>query len=110
MTWREVNASKPGMVGQPGPSRHEIQPFGSGFFQVTGRRLAAIRNEIEAELLAFAEAAHSRTFDGGDVDEHVLGAIIWLDEAVALLGVEPFYCSDRHSFPLIVRVAAPALA
>jgi hypothetical protein len=34
------------------------------------------------------------------MDEDILGAIIGLDEAETLLGVEPFDCTSSHSFPL----------
>jgi hypothetical protein len=31
------------------------------------------------------------------VDEHVLAAVVGLDESIALLGVEPLHCTSRHS-------------
>jgi hypothetical protein len=36
------------------------------------------------------------TLHGGDVHEDVLAAIVWLNEAKALLGVEPFHCAGGH--------------
>ena len=46
--------------------------------------LAALH--LVAELLALAQIADSRPFDGRNVYEHVLRPIVGLDEAVALLG------------------------
>src|SRR5260370_7646918 len=57
--------------------------------------LAAL--ELEAELLAFPQIAHPRPFDGRDVNENVLGAVVGLDETVALLRVTPLYCTLSHS-------------
>src|SRR5258708_45594 len=37
--------------------------------------------------------------DGRDVDEHVLAAVARLNEAEALLCVEPFYCTQSHLGP-----------
>jgi hypothetical protein len=53
--------------------------------QVVRRRLArlAIGNNIERDLLSLVEAAHPGTFDGTDMDEHILAAVIGLNEAVA---------------------------
>src|SRR6476646_2721103 len=38
----------------------------------------------------------ARTLDSADVDEGVLAAVVRLDEAVALGGVEPLYGSRSH--------------
>src|SRR5215831_4745647 len=59
--------------------------------------LAALH--LVAELLALVQIAHSRPFDRRNVHEHVLRAIVGLDEAVALLGVEPLYGSSSHCKP-----------
>src|SRR6516164_7326193 len=45
------------------------------------------------------QTSNSRPFDGRNVHEHILRAIVGLDEAVALLGVEPFYGSGSHCKP-----------
>src|SRR5580704_17082097 len=49
---------------------------------------AAVRLDVEAQLLTFDERAHAGAFDGGHMDEHVRAAAILRDEAVAFLGVE----------------------
>src|SRR5215213_6080055 len=42
------------------------------------------------------ERAQSCSFHSRDVDEYVFRSIIGLNEAIALLSVEPLYCSVRH--------------
>src|SRR5690348_16077335 len=71
----------------------------SSRFQVGRRALAAasVALDVEADLLAFAEVADARALDRRDVHEHILAAVIRLDEAEALLGVEPFHGAYRHS-------------
>ena len=49
--------------------------------------------ELIAELLVFVEVAQSRSLDGRYVNEYVLRAVIGLNKSIALLGVEPLYCS-----------------
>src|SRR6266700_3658040 len=47
-------------------------------------------------LLAFIERTHAGTLDGADVHEHVVAAIVGLNEAEALCRVEPLNCSGSH--------------
>src|SRR5262249_38910926 len=68
--------------------------------------LAALH--LVAELLALVQIANPRPFDGRNVHEHILRAIVRLDEAVALLGVEPLYSSSSHCKPFKENHAAPA--
>ena len=37
--------------------------------------------------------------DSGDMDECVRAAVVRLDEAEALGGIEPFYCASGHDEP-----------
>ena len=64
-------------------------------FEIVGRRLAglAIGDHVEFNLLAFIEAAHPRTLDRADMNEHVRAAVIRLDETETLLAVEPLHGS-----------------
>jgi hypothetical protein len=64
--------------------------------QIGCRGLSALGHNVERDFLSLVEAAHPGAFDSADVDEHVLAAVIWLDEAEALLAVEPLYGSLRH--------------
>jgi hypothetical protein len=70
--------------------------------------LAALH--LVAELLALVQIANSRLFDGGNVHEHVLRAIVGLDEPVTSLGAEPLYGSSSHCKPFEENYyAAPAI-
>jgi len=64
--------------------------------QIAGGLLAALGYDFEADLLALVERAHASTLHCSDVHEHILRAIVRLNEAVALLSIEKFYSSDRH--------------
>src|SRR5580704_13753615 len=65
--------------------------------QVDGRSLALLALlELVAELLALIEIAHPGPLDRRDMHEHIGAAGLRLDEAEALLGVEPFDCPSRH--------------
>src|SRR5580693_898497 len=70
---------------------------GSDSLQVLRRKLALLAFlDFVADLLALVQVADPRPLDRGDVDEDVLRPVIRLDEAVALLGVEPFDGACRH--------------
>ena len=64
--------------------------------QIGRRGLSALSHNVERDFLSLVEAAHPGAFDSADVDEYVLAAVIWLDEAEAFLAVEPLYGSLRH--------------
>jgi hypothetical protein len=66
--------------------------------QVLGSRLAAsaVCDDVEGHLLAFAKAAHAGAFDRADMNEDILAAVLRLNEAEALLAVEPLYSSPDH--------------
>src|SRR5215469_16737904 len=74
-----------------------------------GRLALLTALHLVAELLALVQIAHSGPFDGRNVHEHVLRAIVGLDEAVALLGVEPLYGSSSHCKPFKENYAALAI-
>ena len=63
--------------------------------QIGRRGLSALGHNVERDLLSLVEAAHPGAFDSANVDEHVLAAVIRLDEAEAPLAVEPLYGSLR---------------
>ena len=62
------------------------------------RRLWAFLSllDVEFDLLVFFQVAVTAALDSGEVCENIGGAIIWSDEAVALVGVEPFDCACGH--------------
>lgn len=94
---RFQNAKCPAMAGHfiqsPEPA---IRILDGG--EVAGRALASalVGHDLKLDLLALLERAESSTFNGGDVDENVLVAILRLNEAVALLLVEPLDGTGIH--------------
>ena len=52
--------------------------------------------DLEIDLRAFNEVRHASTLDGGYMDENVLAAIVGLNEAEALVAVEPRNGSSCH--------------
>lgn len=50
-----------------------------------------LEGDVELDELADAEGAEAVGLDGGVVDEEVLAAVVWGDEAVALVVVEPLH-------------------
>jgi hypothetical protein len=70
--------------------------MGSDHLEMTGARLAALGDQLIADLLRLVEGRQTSALDGADVNEHVLRAVIRLDEAEALLGIEPLNFACRH--------------
>jgi hypothetical protein len=71
-------------------------------FEVRSSLLATLAHDFEANLLAFVQHADAGALEGADVNEHVLGTVVRLDEAEAFLGVEKFYGAGSH-FSLLDR-------
>jgi hypothetical protein len=69
---------------------------GSNHLEITGGLLAPLRHDFEGDLLALVQRAHTSALNCRDVHEHILRAIVRLNEAVALLSIEKFHSSDRH--------------
>jgi hypothetical protein len=59
--------------------------------EVSRRNLAATIDEVELQFLTLGQTCEPGAFDLADMDEHVLAALIALDEAEPLLGIEEFY-------------------
>jgi hypothetical protein len=88
------------MKGPPGvPGGSFIGNAKSNSAQVLGRRLAIlwIGNNVEGNLLPLIETVHPRTLDLPHVHEDILAAIIWLNESVALVWIEPLHRALSHS-------------
>jgi hypothetical protein len=77
---------------------HGYRRRGSGGAQIVCRGFAgpAIGYNLERNPLSLVEAVHASTFDGADVHEDILAAIIRLDKTEAFLSVEPLHCTLRH--------------
>src|SRR5690606_25644200 len=87
--WREAEAGR--------AVRHAPDRKGSEQLEVRrGGAAVTAGLEVVGDLLAFAEAGGASPLDGRDVNERVLGAIVRLDEAEALGGVEEFYGTIDH--------------
>jgi hypothetical protein len=64
--------------------------FASGYFEILGRCLASIFNQIVFDRLVLIESAKSGALDCRYVNEHVLVSNLRLDESIALGWVKPF--------------------
>src|SRR4051812_399626 len=82
-----------------GPTPSNTLRRGS-LMRFSGWRLTPCRWPVSlnviGDFLALSEAAQTRTLDGADVHEHIPPALIGLDEAIALLVVEPLHGPSRH--------------
>src|SRR6266849_1828595 len=93
------------MKGPPGCHRRLFrQQAKSDSAQILSRGLAGlrIRHNVERDLLPLIEAAHPCALDLLDVHEDILAAVIWLDESVAFVWIEPLHDSLRHM--LVFRI------
>ena len=63
---------------------------------VGGGSAVTARGEFVFDLLPFVESRQAGLFEGGDVDESVLAAVVGLNETKPLCGIEPLYGSSRH--------------
>src|SRR5207244_12163168 len=99
---RATMAWSPGMqLGSgAGGSADDLDVFRLGSFLALG--------DVELDLLPFLQAAVAAAGDRAEVHEHVL-ATLDLDEAVALLAVEPLHRALRH-LDLLRCGRCPALA
>src|SRR4051794_37207945 len=76
--------------GPGGVWSSSARPASAGGRQLLGRALAVVAaHELVPDAIALAERVHAGALDGGGVDEGVGVAVLGLDEAVALVGVEP---------------------
>jgi hypothetical protein len=55
-----------------------------------------VRLDLEIDLLTFGKAGKTRPFNGADVNEHIVSAVIGLDKAKTLLPIKPFHSTCRH--------------
>jgi hypothetical protein len=78
------------------PRRLSTDFFGSDELQIDGLGAALVGFDVEADALAFVEAAKSGGLNGGHVDEHVLAAAFRRDEPETLRGVEELNLTNGH--------------
>jgi len=80
-----------------------------GSLQIASRHFAGlvVALHVVTDFLAFDDFAHSSALDGRDVDERVSAAIVRLNEAEALGGIEPFNCASGHDEPFHSNIEEP---
>jgi len=71
----------------------------SGCFEVAGRRLATLGDDVVADALTFGQRAHAGRLNRTDVYENIVVAGFRLDESKPLGGVKPFNSSYSHVWP-----------
>src|SRR4051794_15641569 len=97
---------RPSPGGRDGRPALDRLPRGSDRAHVDRARPLVTGLRLEADLGALGQGAMAVADDRALVDEEILRAIVGLDEAEALVVVEPLDCSGRHAFPpLTVRRA-----
>lgn len=74
------------------PTRYRIRHRGLDSPQVDSRCLALLASfQIELDPLTLAQVPDAGSFHGGNVNEDILRAIVWLNKAEPFGGVEPFH-------------------
>src|SRR3546814_3000789 len=77
-----------------------------GRLDIDGGLLATlIVFQIIGNALILRQGAQTRLFNGSDVDEGVVAAVLRCDEAVALVRIEEFYFAGRHGLFLWIVCA-----
>jgi hypothetical protein len=74
--------------------------------QFVSRRLSGspVRDDFVLNFLPLIEGAQAGALDRTDVNEHILAAVIRLNEAEAFLAVEPLYRARTHENILSLAV------
>lgn len=96
--WPQTDSVLPAMPVHPWSKGSRYRLSG---LQIAGRHLARLHValEFEADLLTFDELAHPCALNSRDVYEGVSAAVVRLDKAETLGGIEPFYCASGHDEP-----------
>ena len=71
-------------------------PSRSTDFDVLGRLLTTITDDLIIDRLTLIERTKAGMFDSRDMDEHVSAAVLGLNESIALRRVEPFDSAGSH--------------
>src|SRR6185437_12484433 len=72
-------------------------PFLSAGLQVGRRVFPSVLHDVKTKRLTLLQTGKARLLHSADVDEHVFGSVVGLDEAKPLCGVEPFHSTGRHN-------------
>src|SRR4051812_4978861 len=81
---------------RPRPVLSGLLDLLSGEPEIGGRGLAALHRHLIVHHLAIVQALEPRRLDGRDVDEHILPAVLWHNEAVAFRCIEPLDRTNSH--------------
>src|ERR1700691_1276656 len=83
-------------------------PSSSDAAKLVGRSLARslVLRELVGQLLAFVQARHPGALHRADVNEHILAAVVRLDEAITLLRVKPLHGPSAHAPVLSIDESA----
>jgi len=73
-----------------------VQRHRSAKLQVGRSLLSTFCDHVEGDFLAVVQGADPCRLQSSDVHEHVLAAVLRLNEAEALVAVEPLHCSSCH--------------
>jgi len=97
-----VNPKRARTMGhkEKAPRQSGLFHFGeppSPHFEILGRFLAAICDNLIFDLRTLIERAQPRALNGGDVHEHVPAAALRLNEAITLGRIEPFHSTCCHT-------------
>ena len=85
-------------AGSSAVAGHRIALSSSDGLELVGGNLAgaSVLDQLEADLLTFAQVIHPGALDGADVNECILAAVVGLNESKTLLCIIPFNCADSH--------------
>jgi hypothetical protein len=61
-----------------------------------GLARSSVGNDVIRDLLSIVEGVHPGALNSAGVHKDILAAVIWLDESIAVGGVEPLHGSRRH--------------
>ena len=86
-------------IDRPSRRSSNLQIFGAAF------AASGIDLDLKRYLLALGQVGQSGAFYGADMNEYIVAAIIWLNEAKSLLAVEPLDRTRCHNLSLF-RVPA----
>jgi hypothetical protein len=88
-------------VGMVDTSSNGLEPIGGDFARTR------VGDQFETDLLTFAQVAHARPFDRGDMNKGILAAVIRLYETETFFRIEPLYRTYSHDAPLRCKHGNP---
>ena len=65
-------------------------------FEIFCGNLSLVRDFLVFDDLPLIEGRQASSFDGRNVDKHILSSAVRLDESITLHWTEPLHCPGRH--------------